>query len=399
MGNSYSSEQERQEEEAKRREQNKQQLQREEARRKEKEQKRLQLEAELCRRRDELFNYKFGNKTRLDNFLGLQIEDVTQLRIGVFGPTGSGKSCFINTCERTVRQTEKGTAPDSTTGQEETITLQDYLPEMFFHLVDTRGFFNYNANEVAEFENILTGKIQPGDNIVRPKEGQASAAQEMHQKTQFGQRMHGIIIVVKANDPRLREGALRDYLKPIRDMLRKTGIAPITVVTHRDKLKNEEKCKDALDEASAATGSSTSHTFFVWNYTKENKERNPEIEKMAFDILHYALMTAERAVKIMKQKEKNKQEDEMMKGLEAVTVSRQVAPDSQEASVEVFLRFLQKEYQWSTNSVKTISSQLAKDDITSVRLLAMCWKEAQERFPIGMRKMIDKELRKRDMIC
>ena len=221
--NSYSSEQERQEEEAKRREQNKQQLQREEARRKEKEQKRLQLEAELCRRRDELFNYKFGNKTRLDNFLGLQIEDVTQLRIGVFGPTGSGKSCFINTCERTVRQTEKGTAPDSTTGQEGTITLQDYLPEMFFHLVDTRGFFNYNANEAAEFENILTGKIQPGDNIVRPKEGQASAAQEMHQKTQFGQRMHGIIIMVKANDPRLREGALRDYLKPIRDMLRKTG--------------------------------------------------------------------------------------------------------------------------------------------------------------------------------
>ena len=68
------------------------------------------------------------------------------------------------------------------------------------------------------------------------------------------------------------------------------------------------------------------------------------------------------------------------------------------ASVEVFLRFLQKEYQWSTNSVKAISSQLAKDDITSVRLLAMCWKEAQERFPIGMRKMIDKELRKRDMI-
>lgn len=221
-------ERERQEEEARRREQYKQQLQREmaeeEARREEEEQKRLQLEAELCRRRDELFNYKFGNKTRLDNFLGLQIEDVTQLRIGVFGPTGSGKSCFINTCERTVRQTEKGTAPDSTTGQEGTITLQDYLPEMFFRLVDTRGFFNYNANEAAEFRNILTGKIQPGDNIVRPtEEGEASAAQELHQRTEFGQRTHGIIIVVKANDPRLGEGALRDYLKPVRDMLRKTG--------------------------------------------------------------------------------------------------------------------------------------------------------------------------------
>ena len=216
-------EQEREEEEARRRKQYKQQLQREEAKRKEEERKRLQLEAELCRRRDELFNYKFGNKTRLDNFLGLQIEDVTKLRIGVFGPTGSGKSCFINTCERTVRQTEKGTVPDSTTGQEGTITLQDYLPEMFFRLVDTRGFFNYNANEAAEFENILTGRIQPGDNIVRPMGCQASAPQEMHQRPEFGQKMHGIIIVVKANDPRLSEGALRDYLKPVRDMLRKNG--------------------------------------------------------------------------------------------------------------------------------------------------------------------------------
>ena len=220
-------EREREEEEARRREQHRQQLQREiaeeEARMREEEQRRLQLEAELCRRRDELFDYTFGNKTRLDNFLGLQIEDVTQLRIGVFGPTGSGKSCFINTCERTVRQTEKGTAPDSTTGKEGTITLQDYLSEMFFRLVDTRGFFNYNYNETAEFENILTGKIQPGDNIVRPADGQASATQEMYQKPEFWQRMHGIIIVVKANDPRLREGALRDYLKPVRDILRKAG--------------------------------------------------------------------------------------------------------------------------------------------------------------------------------
>ncbi len=104
-------------------------------------------------------------------------------------------------------------------------------------------------------------------------------------------------------------------------------VAPITVVTHRDTLETEEDEKDALDEASAATGSSTSDTFFVWNYTKENKARNPSIEKMAFDILNCALMNAERAVKIMKQKEKNKKEDEMMKALEGVNVSGQGPPD------------------------------------------------------------------------
>ena len=221
-------EQEKRREEERRRAEYQQQRQREveqeEARKREEEEKRLRLENELCLRRAELFDYKFGNKIKLDSFKGLAIDDVTQLRIGVFGPTGSGKSCFINTCERAVRQTDKGTAPDSTTGQEGTITLQDYLPELFFHLVDTRGFFNYNANETLEFKNILDGKIQPGDNVVRPKEDQEGVpAMDLLLCPPFANRLHGIIIVAMANDPRLREGALKDYLKPVRDILRRTG--------------------------------------------------------------------------------------------------------------------------------------------------------------------------------
>ena len=199
-------------------------VEQEEARKREEEEKRLRLENELCLRRAELFDYKFGNKIKLDSFKGLAIDDVTQLRIGVFGPTGSGKSCFINTCERAVRQTDKGSAPDSSTSQEGTITLQDFLPEMFFHLVDTRGFFNYNYNETVEFQNILQGKIQPGDNVHRPKEDQEDvSATDLHPCPPFANRIHGVIIIVKANDPRLREGVLRDYLKPVRDILRRIG--------------------------------------------------------------------------------------------------------------------------------------------------------------------------------
>ena len=78
-------------------------IKQEEARKREEEERRLRLEIELCLRRAALFDYKFGNKIKLDSFKGLAIDDVTQLRIGVFGPTGSGKSCFINTCERAVR--------------------------------------------------------------------------------------------------------------------------------------------------------------------------------------------------------------------------------------------------------------------------------------------------------
>ena len=184
----------------------------------------MKLEHELRLRRAELFNYKIGDKTRLESFRGLPIDDVTQLTIGVFGPTGSGKSCFINTCERTVRETEKGSAPDSTTGQEGTVILQDYLPEMFFHLVDTRGFFNYNADETVEFENILQGRLQPGENVHRPREDKTNASpMKLHPCPPFSSRLHGVIFVVKANDVRLREGALTCYLKPARDILRKTG--------------------------------------------------------------------------------------------------------------------------------------------------------------------------------
>ena len=85
-----------------------------------------------------------------------------------------------------IRQTDKGSAPDSSTGQEGTITLQDFLPEMFFNLVDTRGFFNYNYNETVEFQNILQGKIQPGDNVHRLKEDQEDVSDmDLHPCSQF----------------------------------------------------------------------------------------------------------------------------------------------------------------------------------------------------------------------
>ena len=121
------------------------------------------------------------------------------------------------------------------------------------------------------------------------------------------------------------------------------GIWPITVVTHRDKLK-EEECENALFEASAATGSSPSHTFFVTNYTKKNSERSPETERMTFDILHYALLTAERAVKIMKQQQKNKEEDEMMHALEGTSISGHVPPDSADGNFTAvkIMQFSQK---------------------------------------------------------
>jgi len=66
--------------------------------------------------------------------------------------------------------------------------------------------------------------------------------------------------------------------------------------------------------------------------------------------------------------------------------------------VEVFLRFLQKEYQWSPNSVKEVVNKLSKGDVTTVWLLAAYWENVQALLPFGMQKMVAKELRSRNMI-
>ena len=59
---------------------------------------------------------------------------------------------------------------------------------------------------------------------------------------------------------------------------------------------------------------------------------SPETESLIFDILHNVLLTAERAVKIMKHQQKNKEEDEMIRVRKRTTITEQVAPDSAEGN-------------------------------------------------------------------
>ena len=197
-----------------------------EARRKEKS---LRLEDELSLRRDELFDYKFGSKVGFHSFQGLKIDDVTQLRIGVIGTTKSGISSFINGCERALRQTERGTAPyGNNGGKQVTTTLQDYLPEMFFHLVDIPGVYDYDF-DIVKFRSIIEGELQPGFDVAKffcaVKE--RGEPEDLPPCPGFAYRLHGIIFVLKGNCHRLRlhgkSPELKETLRPFRRMLFETG--------------------------------------------------------------------------------------------------------------------------------------------------------------------------------
>ena len=197
-----------------------------EARRKEKS---LRLEDELSLRRDELFDYKFGSKVGFHSFQGLKIDDVTQLRIGVIGTTKSGISSFINGCERALRQTERGTAPyGNNGGKQVTTTLQDYLPEMFFHLVDIPGVYDYDF-DIVKFRSIIEGELQPGFDVAKffcaVKE--RGEPKDLPPCPGFAYRLHGIIFVLKGNCHRLRlhgkSPELKETLRPFRRLLFETG--------------------------------------------------------------------------------------------------------------------------------------------------------------------------------
>ena len=197
-----------------------QEIEQEEGRRREEEEKRLRLECELCPLLAKLIGYEFGEYNGLHSFQGLEIDDVTQLRIGLFGPTGSGISCFIHGCERVLRQTERGTALYGGNGKQVTTTLQDYLPEMFFHLVDTPGFFDVRRS-VLEFQSIVEGRIQPGSRVFfggGPREGDELIS-DLPPCPGFAYKLHGIIFLVRANDPRLREGFYSKGLLPFREIM------------------------------------------------------------------------------------------------------------------------------------------------------------------------------------
>ena len=88
----------------------------------------------------------------------------------------------------------------------------------------------------------------------------------------------------------------------------------MTVVTCLDKLKDEKEKDDAFDQASWATGSSSEKTYFIANYTHAKDKKSDAVDRAALDILDSVLLSAERFIRIRKQREKNKMEREIVAG-------------------------------------------------------------------------------------
>lgn len=170
---------------------------------------------------------------------------------------------------------------------------------MVLAMLKIGGFFNADAGDFEEFVSIVNGGIRDGEVITRGQQQREAAARRI---VVFSNRIHACILVVKANDPRLSSGILTTNLKEIRKYLREQGMTVITVVTHQDKV-DLNQYESVLEAASRATGSPANQTRFISNYTVDNCPRVPDTEEQVVKVLQYALLAAERSVKISKQRQ------------------------------------------------------------------------------------------------
>ncbi|KAI8487014.1 hypothetical protein Bbelb_352740 [Branchiostoma belcheri] len=335
------------------------------------------LQQQVLSEREKLLKYRFGDKHGSRFFAGTDVSDIQQsahsLRVGVFGPPGSGKGSFINTCERALRLTTEGTRRTVANQPKGTILVQEYLGDVGgkFCLVDTRGFSNFNEKELMAMTNIVYGRIRPGEEMDLRS---ATEVDRDDSRDTFLHWLHAVVFVLSAQDPLLLNGTHATNLKHIRDFMRPRGIAPVTVVTHADQVRDKSQLDQIKTKASAATGSQPSHVYFIENHT-HHPERDFNTELRAMEILNAALVVGERYVKIHNQQQQYAEE------------ARQTAAAKVFATetIEEFFHRLCDYRHIPYDKVTPVIARLQEEDVTTAGLLRDTWDDLEAELPISSR--------------
>ncbi|XP_006824035.1 uncharacterized protein LOC102804358 [Saccoglossus kowalevskii] len=353
----------------------------EEKYRREKERQTKKLEAYLEKQIPKLQNYEFGNSLGKDAFSSIPCSDMKVIKIVVFGPTGAGKSCFINMVQHVVegRSFEQCNAQTQSTGKEGTIHLESHLNNYNFRLLDTRGFFE-ERTYMSELDSILSGGIKVDELIKRDTDNmQGRVSPTASQVSSLADRVHGLICVLDYDDPRFN--MYNDRMKEYRKQFKKEGYSPVSVVVYKSHGDiPDEEAKERTAEAASAIGSPIDRTFILRNHIASSEKEVTVPSKVALiQALETALIGAEMYVKIKKLADtKNRKKTDM--------------------TLDKFLKEARARHGWKDDDVTNIKETFNKNDIYDLASLKLFWPDIKDDVKKwGVRLFLGKELERTDV--
>lgn len=343
----------------------------------------VEEEEELLQLRNELMNYDFQECPRINKeaFQDLEVDDIHFVRIVVMGPVGTGKTSFVGTLQRALKESQTASDPDLYCGREGTRILEEHYLQKNIRMVDTRGFSVMDEELEDEMLDIMFGRLRPGEEIVRSydREGDRELYITPRRDKTLSECVHSVIFVVNGNDLLLMDGKYRDKLQNFREFLNKEGYVPVSAITFLDKPTLKEK-DAAFKMAQRTIGSSNQTTFFVTNYTTREHDRRSEVDWAALNVLDSALVSAERFIQFRRQREKET-----------------MAAEGDPKSVQHFLARLVKKYNWNQERKKDLLTSLNRKEIHLVEDLKALWEDIKSKLQltIGMKIGLETELKRK----
>ncbi|XP_035681901.1 uncharacterized protein LOC118419564 [Branchiostoma floridae] len=298
----------------------------------------------------------------------------------MIGPTGSGKTSFINIAEKLL--TDKTTAITQSEGKEGTLQLEEYLPEFNFRLIDTRGYFHLDRKQFDELKNILTGKIRPGQTIVRDDDDEDLLPEQSWRTDEapLGEQIHGVICVMEDSDPRLKQYTTR--MKSIKEYLKNEGYSPVSALAFEkeEEFKNIYKRRHTVEYLSSAIGSPIDRTFPFINHLASGTDisMDPDSALNVLDILDTAVMAAEKFIRVQLQRKKTSNERE--------------ARSSELPSVVEFIKNIGRAHNWEQVRMDALVRMLHRKDIYDVSALRKYWGSIRRELTLGPRSAIERAL-------